>query len=111
MTFSQRSVFIRFLPDSAPDKATPSLPSILAPRSAEIVSGIRPFLRPSSHRSNATRRSDFCARPAPPAFPTLHRDRVILAISFQLPMQLHPGLLSSRRRHVSVTGVYGHSQP
>src|SRR2546430_1397672 len=111
MTFFQCSAFIRFLSRSAPDKATPSPPSILAPRSAETVSGIQPFLRRSNHRSSATRRSDLCARPAPPAFPALHRDRVIPAIAFLSLAQLHPGLLSARRRHVSVTGVYGHGQP
>src|ERR1043166_6639477 len=101
MIFSQRSVFIRFLFRSAPDKATPSPRSILAPRSAEIVSGIQPFLRQLIHRNSATRRSDFCARPVTPTFPTPHRDRLIPALSFQLLTQLRRGLLSARRPHVS----------
>src|SRR5262249_61496750 len=111
MTSSQLSRFIRFFPPSAPDKATPSQPSILAPRSVATFSGIQPFLRPSNHRSNVTPRSDSYARPAPPTFPTPHRDRAIPARAFLLLTHLHPGLLSGRRRHVSGTGVYGRGQP
>src|SRR6266513_5020326 len=92
--------FHQVSPRSAPDKARPWPWSTLAPQFGERVSGIQPSLRLSNRRSSATQRSGFYACPARPTLLTLHRDRVIPAIAFLLLTQLHPGLLSARRRHV-----------